>query len=219
MRVRDVMTHDVVTVRPEATLRDAAKLLVEHHVTGLVVTDGDGEVLGVLSQADVLARERGRDEQRGRGLIARIFEVGTLDPRQDARFVHEAMSAPVITISPRAALAEAAGLMLDAAVNRLPVLEDGRLVGIVSRSDLVRAFVRDDDVILREIREDVIFRSLWLAPESVSLAVENGEVTLSGEVETSRDAEILPLLVEKVPGVVAVRSSLSYRHRERARER
>jgi len=218
MRVQDVMTTDVVTVQPQATLREAARLLVDHRISGLVVTDAAGAVVGMLSQADILARERGREE-RGHGLLGRLFELGTIDPRLDARLVSEAMSSPVLTTTPRAQLSEVAGRLLDAAVNRLPVLDGGRLVGIVTRSDLVRAFTRSDEEIRREIREDVVFRSLWIAPESVDVSVENGEVTLSGTVETSGDAEVLPIFVERVPGVVAVRSKLTYRTRDAVKGR
>lgn len=216
MRAKDVMTTKVLTVTPGMALKDAALVLVENKVSGLVVVDDHGAVVGVVSEADILARERGAERPSG-GFLQRFFDAGGIDPRLDARLVREAMSAPAITIGPNTALAEAAGIMLDDGVNRLPVVEDGKLIGIVTRADLVRAFTRSDEEILREIRDDVIFRTLWIAPESVTVTVEHGEVSLSGEVETRTDAELLPAFVERVPGVVSVRSTLSYRQRETAR--
>ena len=215
MKARDVMTKEVLTVTPGLDLKAAALVLVQNKVSGVVVVDEHGAVEGVLSEADILARERGAEPRSG-SFLRRLFDAGGLDPRLDARLVHEAMTSPAITIGPNTALAEAAGIMLDAGVNRLPVVDDSKLVGIVTRADLVRAFTRSDEEILHEIRDDVIFRTLWIAPESVNVTVEHGEVTLSGEVETRTDAELLPAFVERVPGVVSVRSTLSYRQRETA---
>jgi CBS domain-containing protein len=121
------------------------------------------------------------------------------------------MTSPAVTIRPRRAVSEAAALMLDRRVNRLPVVDDhGRLVGIVTRSDLVRAFVRSDEEIEREIREDVILNTLWNAPDRFEIEVQEGEVTLSGKVADAQSAELLVNFIERVPGVVAVRSSVAW---------
>ena len=85
------------------------------------------------------------------------------------------------------------------------------LIGIVTRADLVRAFVRSDEEIAREIRDDVIRRTLWLEPDPIEVAVHDGEVRLSGEVETKGDAELIPSFVQRVPGVVSVLSKLRWR--------
>ncbi len=133
--------------------------------------------------------------------------------------VGDAMSTPARTITPDRPVVEAATIMLDEDVNRLPVVDaDGALVGLVSRGDLVRAFARSDDEILREIEEDVIRKVMWLNPGSIDVTVTNGVVTLAGEVASEADAELLPTFARKVPGVVEVSSSLTYRGR-RARRR
>ncbi len=105
--------------------------------------------------------------------------------------------------------------MIDAQVNRLPVVDDNdELVGIVTRADLVRAFVRSDADIAREIREDVILHTLWIVPDELTITVDNGAVTLGGEVETKSDAELLPEFVRRVPGVISVDSRLTWRVEE-----
>jgi CBS domain-containing protein len=101
--------------------------------------------------------------------------------------------------------------MIDEQVNRLPVVtDDGVLVGIVTRADLVRAFVRSDAEIAAEIREDVVLRALWIVPEQVTVAVEDGAVELSGHVGTRADAELASALTRRVPGVVSVTSSVTW---------
>jgi predicted transcriptional regulator len=122
------------------------------------------------------------------------------------------MSSPPITISPDRPLAEAATIMLDEGINRLPVVaDDGRLVGLVSRGDLVRAFARSDEEIVREIEEDVIRRELWLDPSTIQVKVASGAVTLAGEVASEADARLVPTFVRRVPGVVSVTSTLTHR--------
>ena len=123
------------------------------------------------------------------------------------------MTAPAITAGPTDRIAKAACLMVENAVNRLPVVEKGRLAGIVTRADLVRAFTQTDSEIGVEIREDVISKRLWMAPESFVVRVNNGEVKLSGQTETEHLAELLPTLVEQVAGVVSVTSNLSWQKR------
>src|SRR5919204_4359264 len=177
MKIMDVMTRDVKRVTPSTPLKEAAELLVRFGISGLPVVR-DGDVVGVLSEADVIAKERGEPHRRG-GLLGLI-----VDPpeglRLDVRTAGQAMSQPALTISPDRPVSEAATLMIDKNVNRLPVVDaDGTLVGIVTRADLVRAFVRSDADISREIRDDVIVRTLWIAPEGIVVEVENGEVRLA----------------------------------------
>jgi len=216
MKVKDVMTANVVTVLPGASLKDAAQLMVLHRVSGLPVVDGSAGVLGVISEGDLLVKERGAPEG-GRGLLAWL--TGAREnggSKLAARVVGEAMTAPAATIGPERPVAAAAALMLEREVNRLPVVDrDGLLVGIVTRADLVRAFARTDAEVAREIRDEVLTRQMWLADdETVTVRVEAGEVTLRGCVTRRDDAEVLPKLTAHVPGVVAVSSELTWREDE-----
>jgi len=211
MKVEDVMTRDVKTVERETTLKNAAGLLAELRVSGLPVVE-NGRVVGVVSEADILFKGRaGKPEDIGLiGLLLELENVN-VDAKLHARTAAEAMTAPAITIGPRRPLAEAAASMLDHRISRLPVVDDGTLVGIVTRADLVRAFIRPDEDIAREIKDDVIVRSLWISPEDIDVEVEDGEVTIGGTVDTKADAELIPSFAERVPGVVSVASRLSWR--------
>lgn len=214
MKIKEVMTRDVITVGPETPLKEAAAILGRKGISGLVVVDGDGTVVGVLSEADILYKEGG-ERSAHTGLLGWLFETGgsALEQKLAARTVGEAMTAPALTIGPERPVHEAAARMIEDGVNRLPVLEDGKLVGIVSRADLVRAFTRTDEEIGDEIRNEIVTRTLWLAPDAVEITVERGNVVLAGQVETATDAELLPIFVERVPGVVSVSTELTYRDR------
>lgn len=211
MKVRELMTGDVVTVRPDATLRDAAALLVEHGVSGLPVVMGN-EVVGVLSEADIVAKASGAVDHGG-GLLSWLFELDAREQKVHARTAGEAMTAPALTIASTRPVHEAARKMITEGVNRLPVVEDGKLVGILTRADIVRAFTRDDSELAQEIREDILKRTFWVEPGGVLVSVDDGRVTLRGVVETEADTEMLPIFVSRVPGVVAVQSELRARAR------
>lgn len=213
MKVDQLMQKDVVTVAPDASLKDVAAALMEHRISGMPVCDEEGRVLGVISEGDILYKERGRIARPGGPLAWLVDGTPYADVTKSwAQTAREAMTAPAITIAPGSAAAEAARLMIEKCVNRLVVVDrDGQLVGIHSRADLVRAFTRSDAEIAEEIRDDVLERVLWVEPKTITIAVRNGEVELAGELETSTDAAVLVNLVERIPGVVAVRSNVTHR--------
>jgi CBS domain-containing protein len=216
MRVIEVMTTDVLTVRADSSLKEAAALMAERGISGVPVVDLGGQVAGVLSEGDILFKETGHSPRRG--FVDRLLSLAPheLDAKLTARTAGEAMTAPALTIGPRRPLAEAANTMIERGVKRLPVVDDaGNLVGIITRADLVRAFVRSDETIAQEIRDDVIRRSLWIEPDQVEVVVEAGEVRLAGEVETKAEAELVPEFVQRVPGVVSVLSKLTWRENGR----
>jgi len=222
MRVQDVMTKDVRTVEPDTPLKEVALALSQLGVSGVPVVE-DGKVVGVVSEADILVKERGSNPGLP-GLVGLLFdETAEIGRKLHARTAREAMSSPAVTIGPNRPVAEAAGVMIDRLVNRLPVVDDaGALLGIVTRADLVRAFARSDEEIAGEIREDVVLRTLWIEPEAVNVHVEAGEVVLSGHVESESDADLVTEMTRKVPGVVSVVSRVTWdpdEKRSRRRDR
>jgi CBS domain-containing protein len=213
MKVRDVMTTEVISIRRDASLHEVARMLTEHGISGMPVVDEDGLVVGVVSETDILFKERGPTAPQG--LLAQVLDPYSANERTkiEALTAGEAMTSPAKTIAPWRSVAAAATEMLDEEVNRLPVIDsDGSLIGIVSRADLVRAFVRSDEDIAREIRRDVLRTALWLdAPEDVTVTVCDGKVALGGLVDTRSDAELVCTFAARVPGVVAVESELEWR--------
>ena len=211
-RVGDLMSTPVVTVGPETSLKEVATLLVERGISAVPVVQ-DGQVLGIVSEGDIVEAESDRDPSRKRAL-ARLLRREDHDVSTwAARTAGEAMTSPAVMIGWWQPAAAAATLMTERRVKRLPVHKEGALVGILSRSDLVRAFARSDAEIEREIKEDVLLEGFWLGagPGVATATVRGGEVTLEGTVETEADAEALPRWIQRVPGVVSVTSSLTVR--------
>jgi CBS domain-containing protein len=211
MRVEKIMTRDVVTVAAGTPLKEVAALLAANHISGVPVADPDGTVLGVVSEADILCKEQGFPPNPGRvsGWLLRRMD-GELD-KIGARRAADAMTAPALTVRPAQQVSEVARLMVGHRINRLPVVADGRLVGIVSRADLVRAFNRPDAELEREIREEVLFGVFVLSPDAFDVTVKDGAVRIEGTVRTAADAESITRHVRGVPGVLDVTSELDWR--------
>jgi CBS domain-containing protein len=212
MNVDELMTQEVATVRADTPLKEVARLLVTRGVSGVPVLDGQERVLGVVSETDILARERGAGRERF-DLLAWLAEWNdkTAEAKLGAVTAGQAMSAPAVTIRAGEPVTKAAAYLVDRGVNRLPVVDaEHRLVGIVSRADLVRAFARDDAELEREIREDLLEKALSIPRGAVEVQVRDGEVTLSGRVETKELGELILSLTTRVLGVVDVESHLRW---------
>jgi CBS domain-containing protein len=205
VKVRDAMTTDVKTVGPEASLKDVAGILAEHRISGLPVVDDDRRVLGVITKADIIIKELAEAPSVLRRLLHHR-EATAVATKVAAQTASEAMNAPPITVEPAYLLVDAAELMVEQGVNRLPVVEDDRLVGILTRFDLVRAFARSDAEIEQDIREEALAGLSW--PEELQLTVRDGEVILRGEVDSKFDADAVPASIRRIPGVVSVDSEL-----------
>jgi CBS domain-containing protein len=208
MKVRDVMTERVFTLTPETPLKVVASRMLEYGVSGLPVVDGE-RVLGVVSETDILFKERPAPDRNG--LVDWLIHYGEDPPlaKLEARTARDAMTSPAVTIKPERSVADAAALMLDLGVDRLPVVDGDALIGIVTRTDLVRVFTRGDDLIADEIREAGLLRRLWVDPDHVEVTVEDGNVVLAGTVDTPELADSLVEFVERTPGVVSVESRLT----------
>jgi CBS-domain-containing membrane protein len=195
--VRDVMTTGVVTVRPDTPYRVIAAMFREHRVSGFPVTAADSTVIGVVSESDLLALAAGR---RHRGHRA-----------DDQATAGDLMTCPAVTISPDDPVQTAAHVMHSHRLQRLPVVDrDRRLVGIVSRSDVLSVFRRSDEEIRREITQDVIADGFFTDPARLIVTVHNGIVTLEGEPGSAVLGAGIAGQVEHLEGVVAVRDRFVY---------
>lgn len=206
MNVGDVMTTAVVTARPETTVEEAAELLLYHGISGLPVVDADGCLLGMVSQADLMSKGAfGALPHRPRGVLVDLVPADARwVSKADGRTVADVMSTIAVTAAPADDVQVAARRMLERGVQRLPVVEEGRLVGIVSRSDVLRQLQRSDADIAAEIGARLA--SPWNASEDreVTVSVENGVVTLAGRVRGEGEIPVVRALAESVSGVVEV---------------
>ncbi|MEU1305280.1 CBS domain-containing protein [Streptomyces shenzhenensis] len=204
--VSDVMTHTVAAVGPRASFKEMVRLMQDRKVSALPVIEGEGRVVGVVSEADLLPTEELRDDP----------DVGYLRLRRPADLAKaeavtaaELMSSPAITVRAGATLAEAARVMARARVKRLPVVDDRQVLqGVVSRADLLKVFLREDEDIAEEVRREIVSH-VFPPPSAVGVEVRDGVVTLSGTV---RDSSLLPVaarLVRAVEGVVDVEFGLT----------
>jgi len=203
MRVAEIMTTDVLTVGPETSIKEVAEILSARGISGAPVVDEDKHVLGVVSEADIIVKES-RAKQPDR-LHRMLHRTNGTAAKRAARTAGEAMTSPAVTVTGARRVDVAAALMLDKQVNRLPVVDEHDvLVGIVTRADLVRAFVHTDAQIAAEIREEVLLRELWLRPEDFEITVDRGEVTVAGHLPNEDERDLLIRRVGLVPGVVSV---------------
>jgi CBS-domain-containing membrane protein len=210
--VKDVMTTRVIWVTKDATFREMAAALREHRVSAFPVVDDDRKVIGVVSEADMLNKEALVDEPGAFG--------GILHRRDQAKArgvtAGDLMTTAVVAVRPDDTVEHAAKLMYDRRVKRLPVTdENGRLVGIISRADVLSVFDRTDAAIGHEITRDVLLGEFMVDPLAFQVTVMDGIVTLAGRPETTETGHQIVWRVRHVPGVVAVRDRLSYPPPER----
>ncbi|WP_370962592.1 CBS domain-containing protein [Amycolatopsis sp. cg9] len=201
-KVGSVMTTDVATVGPDTPFKAVAVLLASWNISGAPVVDEDGLVLGVVSQGDLLEREAPHG----------LLEPGSRQAKRKAgaAFVADLMTSPAITVRVGDDVAVAAKLLEQHHFHRLPVVgDDGKLAGVVSRSDLLRVFLRTDREIRDEVRDEVLLRDMAMDPAALYVAVHNGIVTLNGTVERTSMIPVIVALVRRVDGVVEVRQTLT----------
>ncbi|MFD5817548.1 CBS domain-containing protein [Streptomyces sp. NPDC127038] len=232
--VGQVMTSEVVGARREMSFKDVARLLDRYRISGLPVVDDDDKVVGVISETDLLrsgtARSgRGREPRRRPRSLRRAlpwpWPWQSSGPRRTATAgagaaeagaarrgtAEQLMSTPAITVHPEQRVADAARVMERHGVERLPVVdEEDRLIGIATRRDLLRVFLRTDEEIRREVT-DVLGRALSVPPGSVIVSVGDGVVRLEGRLERRGEIPEAVGLAWRVDGVVGVMNGLTFR--------
>ncbi|MFJ7587503.1 CBS domain-containing protein [Streptomyces sp. NPDC097617] len=199
--VSDVMTHTAIAIGREASYKEIVELMHEWKVSAVPVLEGEGRVVGLVSEADLLPKEEFRREEP---VLPDQLEEAS---KAAAVLAEDLMSSPAVTVHPAATLAEAARIMARKHVKRLPVVNEvGMLEGVVSRSDLLKVFLRPDEELEEEIRRAVLAE---LAPGTAAdFSVQDGVVVLRGPL---RDRALVPLLaraIHAVEGVVDVRMEL-----------
>ncbi|MFF5933685.1 CBS domain-containing protein [Streptomyces sp. NPDC012508] len=207
--VFEVMTHDVVTAAPGTSFKGIARLFAENDVSAVPVVDPDRRLLGVVSEADLLRTTAELPDLEGRPADVRLLSQEEGLP--DAETAAQLMTSPAVTAHPNWNLVETARTMDREGVKRLPVTDEtGRLMGIISRSDLLRPFLRGDTAIRDEIEHDVLARTLRLAPDTIRVAVDDGVVRLTGRVDERADIPVIVRLCRSVDGVVALHETIEY---------
>jgi len=221
MQARDVMTKDVVTVGPETTVGDIAALLVTHRIGAVPVVADDRRLLGIVSQTDLVHRSETGTEKRRKWWLEAFA-----DPDAKAREyvkshgqkAQDVMTRVVVSVSETASLAEVADTLDTHRVRQVPVVASGRLVGMVSRADMVRALAevsitapaaRPEGGALQKAIWDQIKTQPWLKTSYVNLAVKDGVVDLWGAVDSEDQRRALRVLVEGVPGVTKVEDNVT----------
>lgn len=207
--VSDVMTTDVRTVYTHSPVKQIADQLAAAGISALPVLDEEANLVGIVSEADLLHKITYQDDDNQ---WPRIFRRHRIDrTKAEGLLARDLMTAPPITISPTASVNAAATLMQHHGIKRLPVVNDqGTMVGIISRGDLVRLFVRPDEQIRIEIETDVLRRALQLAPNSATVSVLNGVATLDGQLQRKTQTAMAGELTHRVGGVINVVNTLTY---------
>jgi CBS-domain-containing membrane protein len=209
-QVGDVMTTDVATVDEATPYRRIVDVLAARHVSAVPVVDDLRRVLGVISEADLLHKV----ELIGKPHEPRLFEGRRRHAarvKADANEARDLMTAPAVTTTENTTLVEAARKMDREGVKRLPVIDDlGRLVGIVSRGDLLKVHLRHDDDIRHDVVTEVLHRILGINDDAVTVRVAEGVVTLSGRLDRRSAAEIACHLAAQVSGVVRVVDEIAF---------
>lgn len=211
------MTAPVVTVRPETTLKDIAAFMVMHHISGVPVVTSDGELVGIVTEADLLQRESSPGRPDGTLFEKVIGQFGGAREKRrrlEGVVASDVMSTPVITVEEQTPIRDVAAQMVRRKINRVPVMRRGRLVGIVSRNDVMRVFVRPDEEIAQAVRDGLLHK-LWIDVAPLKITVKNGVVYMDGQVESHSDKDLAERWVAAIDGVLRVESSLTYEFDDR----
>jgi CBS domain-containing protein len=208
--IESVMTAEVVTATPATSFRELVDLLGMHRISALPVVDQDGKVTGIVSEADLLVKEGYPHGGEDAGVIDALRHRGRLEKAAGICAL-DVMTRRVVTVPLGTEVAAAARLMIRLGIRRLPVVDDqGRLAGIVTRSDLLKVFLRPDPAISWEVAHEIVHDRMGIPVGSVSVEVHDGVVGLTGEVERRSQVAELVRLAQAVDGVVSIDARLTW---------
>jgi len=220
MKAEDVMTRDVISIAPDATVLQAARLMLQHHISGLPVVDKDGKLVGVLSEGDFLRRRETRTEHKRSRWLEFLMGPGRIAAEYSHSHgskVAEVMTTEVQSVDELTALEDIVDLMERKRIKRVPVVCGGQLVGIVTRSNLMHAMVSmarvaqpsaKDDVTIREKLLAEFQKEVWAPAAMTNVVVRDGVVELWGVIVDERQREAMKVAAENIPGVKAVNDHL-----------
>lgn len=224
MRAKDVMTTDVITVSPETPVAEIAELLLSRRISGVPVTDPEGRVFGIVSEGDLIRQPEIRGGGRHRSWWLRLLSSGAEDAadyiRTHGATAQDVMTRDVVTVGEDAELAEIASLLEERRIKRVPVVRNGRLVGVVSRSNLLHGLVArakqpvapptPDDRSIRDQIHRAIREQGWVGYGALNAIVDNGVVELWGWVDSEEERRAMILAAEQVAGVRQVVDHLGF---------
>ena len=223
MKASDVMVSNVITVGPDASVQEVADLLLRHRISAVPVVGGQGEILGIVSEGDLLNRPESETERKNSWWLDALASKETLALeyiKSHSRSVADVMTRSVITASPDTSVAQVAASLEKNRIKRVPIVSDGKLVGIVSRANLLQglASLKDkapqaqaDDSAIRERVMAKLQSERWTRPALISVTVRDGNVELWGLVESQTERKAVRVLAEVTPGVRAVNDNLVVR--------
>jgi len=222
MKAKDVMTHCLVSITPDAPIRDAIARMISHQVSGMPVIEKDGTPVGMITESDFLRRAEMHTEapqRRWLELLLGPASVADEYSRSHGRTVKDVMSAELVTAGKETPLSEVVQLMEEHGIKRVPIVEDGRVVGIVSRADLMSALgelllkprssaVPADEAIRRTVLSEMR-KQPWCPVHAITVKVRDGVVELDGTIFDERQRRALAVLVENVDGVKRIRDLMT----------
>ena len=222
MKAQDVMTRDVISIGPDATVLQAARLMLQHHISGLPVIDNNGNLVGVLSEGDFLRRRETQTERKRSRWLEFLMGPGPMAEEYShshGNKVSEVMTTDVQTVEQDTALEDIVDIMEHRRIKRVPVVCGGQMVGIITRSNLMRVMVSlarkadltaTDDASIRERLLAEMKREQWAPAAMVNVVVHDGVVELWGAIIDERQRQALKVAAENVPGVKAVKDHLAW---------
>jgi CBS domain-containing protein len=228
MKAADVMVTNVITVGPNACVQDVADILLKNHISAVPVVDAEGKMVGIVSEGDLMRRaETGTLRRRPWWLAVLTGREGLAAAyiKEHSRRVADVMTRSVVTVQPDTPLAEVATILEKNRIKRVPVVKDGKIVGIVSRANLLQALasmrkqiegITPSDAVIRERVIERLKAEPWARPSLINVIVQNGTVDLWGVVDSQTEKQAVRVAAEVTPGVTAVNDNLIIRPAETA---